>query len=52
MHIDPQSAFQSLTTKFENVMINVGGVTDYIPKAFVKIRQIKEIYRGVKSELP
>jgi hypothetical protein len=44
VHVDPQSAFQCLTTKFENVTIDVGGATDYVPKADAKIRQIKEIY--------
>jgi hypothetical protein len=52
VHVDPQSAFRSLTTKFENVTIDVGGATDYVPKADAKIRRIKEIYRVVKSELP
>jgi hypothetical protein len=40
VHIDLQSAFRSLTTKFENVMINVGGLADYVPKADAKIRRI------------
>ncbi len=38
VYVDPQSAFQSLMTKFENVTFDVGGVTDYVPKADAKIR--------------
>ncbi len=38
VHVDPQSAFQSLTTQFENVMIDIAGTTDYVPKADARIR--------------
>jgi hypothetical protein len=37
VHVDPQRAFYSLTTKFENVTIDVGGVANYVPKVDAKI---------------
>jgi hypothetical protein len=37
VHADPQSAFQSLTTKFENVVIDTGGAGDYVPKVDIQI---------------
>jgi hypothetical protein len=49
VHTDPQSAFRTLTRSFENVVIDPG---DYVPKVDMKIRRIKEVYRGVKSDLP
>ncbi len=52
VYVDLQSSFLSLTTQFGSVMIDVGDATDHVPKADAKIRQIKEIYQGVKSELP
>lgn len=38
VHVDPQSAFRSLTMKFKNVTIDVGGMADYLPKADAKIK--------------
>jgi hypothetical protein len=38
--------------KFENMVINVGGAANYIPKANAKMRRIKELYQGVKADLP
>ena len=52
VHTDPQSAFRMLTTKFENVVIIAGGVGDYVPKADIQIRRIKEMVRGIKAVLP
>jgi len=52
VHTDPQSAFRTLTTKFENVMIDTGGAGDYVPKADIQIRRIKEMVRGIKAVLP
>jgi len=49
---DPQSLFRTLTTRFENVVIDSSGAGDYVPKVDIKIRRIKEVYRGVKLELP
>jgi hypothetical protein len=49
---DPQSAFRTLTTKFENVVIDTGGAGDYVPKADIQKRRIKEIVRGIKAVLP
>jgi hypothetical protein len=52
--MDPQSAFHVLTTSFEktkNVVIDVGCAQDYVPMVDAKIRQIKEVYRAVKSTL-
>jgi hypothetical protein len=49
---DPQSAFRLLTTKFENVVIDTGGAGDYVPKADIQIRRIKEMVRGIKAVLP
>jgi hypothetical protein len=51
VNIDPQSALKSLETKFPNVSIDVAGAKDYIPKADIKIRRIKEHYRSVKTSL-
>ncbi len=50
--MDPQSAFRSLSTKFENVVIDTGGAGDYVPKVDIQIQRIKEIVRGVKATLP
>ncbi len=36
MYIDLQSALKSLATKFENVAIDVRGVSDYVPKVNAK----------------
>jgi hypothetical protein len=52
VHTDPQSAFRSLATSFENVVIDVGGAQDYVPVVDTRIRRIKEIYRAIKSTLP
>jgi hypothetical protein len=52
MHTDPQNSFRSLTTSFENVVIDTSGGGDFVPKVNIKIRRIKEVYRGVKAELP
>jgi len=52
VHVDPQSAFRSLSTKFENVVIVTGGAGDYVPKVDIQIQRIKEIVRGVKATLP
>jgi len=52
VHTDPQSAFRSLSTKFENVVIDTGGANDYVPKVDIQIRRVKEIVRGVRATLP
>jgi hypothetical protein len=52
VYTDPQSAFKTLTTKFENMVIDTGGAGDYVPKADVQIKRIKQIVRGVKATLP
>jgi hypothetical protein len=52
VHADPQSAFRSLSTKFENVVIDTGGAGNYVPKVDIQIRGIKEVVRGVKATLP
>jgi hypothetical protein len=41
-----------LMTKFENVVADAGGVGDYVPKADIQIRRIKEMVRGIKAVLP
>jgi hypothetical protein len=51
VYTDPQSAFCSLTTQYPGVVIDVGGVGDYVSKVDAKIRCIKELYRSVKSRL-
>jgi hypothetical protein len=43
VHTDPQSSFQSITISFENIVIDVSGAGDYVPKVDVKIRRIKEV---------
>jgi len=52
VHTDPQSAFRALTTKFENVVIDTSGAGDYVTKADIQIRMIKEMVRGIKVVLP
>jgi hypothetical protein len=51
VHTDPQSSFRAIATSFENVIINVSGAGDFVPRVDVKIRRIKEVYRSVKSSL-
>jgi hypothetical protein len=51
VYVDPQSALKSLETKFPNVSIDVAGAKDYVPKADIKIRRIKERYRSIKTSL-
>jgi len=51
MYVDPQSALKSLETKFPSVSIDVAGAKDYVPKADIKIRRIKEHYRSIKTSL-
>ena len=51
MYVDLQSALRSLETKFPNVSIDVSGAKDYVPKADIKIRRIKERYRSIKTSL-
>jgi hypothetical protein len=48
VHTDPQSAFRSLITKFENVVIDTGGAGNYGPKVDIHIRRIKEMVRGIR----
>jgi hypothetical protein len=43
VHTDPQSSFRTLTTNFENVVIDTSGAGDFVPKVDVKIRSIKEV---------
>jgi hypothetical protein len=52
VHTDPQSSFKAIATNFENVVIDVSGAGDFVPKIDVRIRQIKEVYRSVKASLP
>jgi hypothetical protein len=52
VHTDPQSSFRTLTASFENVVIDMSGAGDFVPKVDIKIRRTKEVYRGVKAELP
>ena len=50
-HTDPQSAFRTLETKFEGIVIDTGGAGDYVPKADIQIHRIKEIVWGIKAVL-
>ncbi len=43
VHTDPQSSFRTIATSFENVVIDVSGAGDFVPKVDVKIRRIKVI---------
>jgi hypothetical protein len=52
VHTGPQSSFRTITTSFENVVIDVSNADDFVPKMDIKIRRVKEVYRSVKSELP
>jgi hypothetical protein len=51
VYVDPQSALKTLAMKFENVSVDVGGASDFVPKVDAKIRRIKERYRSVKAGL-
>lgn len=51
VHPDPQSAFRSMASQFENVVIDVGGAGNYVPKVDAKIQRIKEMYQSIKSGL-
>jgi hypothetical protein len=51
VYVDPQSALKSLETKFPSVSIDMAGAKDYVPKADIKIRRIKERYRSIKTSL-
>jgi hypothetical protein len=52
VYVDPQSAFRSLTTKYPGIVIDPSGAGDHVPKVDAKIRPIKEVYHGVKEDLP
>jgi hypothetical protein len=49
--VDQQSSFRSLMNPSKNVGIDVGGTGDYVPKADAMIKRMKNIYRGIKSDL-
>jgi hypothetical protein len=51
VHTDPQSSFRAITTSFENMVIDVSGLGDFVLKVDIKIRRIKEVYRSVKAGL-
>jgi hypothetical protein len=51
VNADPHSTFRSTQRDFPGVEVDVGGARDYVPKVDVKIRQLKEVYRAVKSGL-
>jgi hypothetical protein len=51
VHAEPQSAFRTLSTMFENVVIDTRGAGEYVPKADIQIRRVKEIMRGIKAVL-
>jgi hypothetical protein len=52
VYVDPQSGFRTLKNMFPGVLVDDGGAADYVPKADIKIRRIKEIYRAIKNGLP
>jgi hypothetical protein len=52
VHVDPQTGFRALKNLFPGVLIDDGGVSDYLPKVDSKIKRIKELYRAVKNGLP
>ncbi len=52
VHMDPQSAFRTLTTQFLGIVIDIGGAGDYVSKVDTKLQRIKELYRSVKPGLP
>jgi hypothetical protein len=52
VYVDPQSGFRALKNRFPGVLIDDGGVSDYVPKVDSKIKRIKELYRAVKNGLP
>jgi hypothetical protein len=52
VHVDPHCAFRTLTTKHPGVVIDPSGAGDHLPKVSIKIQRLKEVYRGVKEDLP
>ena len=50
--MDPQTGFQAIKNLFPGALIDDSGAADNVPKADVKIRRLKEIYRVVKNGLP
>jgi hypothetical protein len=49
VYVDSQSALKTLTMKFENVCVDMGGASDFVPKVDAKIRRIKG--REIRSEV-
>jgi hypothetical protein len=49
--MNPQIAFCSLTAKFENVVINLGGASNFVPKVDAKIRRIKKVFHSIMASL-
>jgi hypothetical protein len=52
VYVDPASALMSLRGQFPGVVVDPSGAGDHVPKVDIRIRQIKEMYRTVKSGLP
>jgi hypothetical protein len=52
VYVDPQTGFQAIKNLFPGALIDDSGAADNVPKADVKIRRLKEIYRVVKNGLP
>jgi hypothetical protein len=52
VYVDPQSGFRAIKNLFPGVLIDNGGVSDYVPKVDAKIKRIKELYQAVKNGLP
>ena len=51
IHTDPHASFLKLYTQFPGVLLNTGGMKDYVHKVDAKIRRIKETYHSVKAGL-
>jgi hypothetical protein len=51
IYTDPHASFLKLSTQFPGVLLDAGGMKDYVHKVDAKIRHIKETYRSVKAGL-
>ena len=49
---NPHRSFLKLRMQFPGVLIDAGGMKDFVDKADAKIKCIKETYQSVKAGLP
>jgi hypothetical protein len=51
IYTNPHASFLKLSTQFSGVLLDAGGMKDYVHKVDAKIRRIKETYCSVKAGL-